>query len=97
MTFGDGGLNAVDGYAVRILAADLSGYMSPDEWRAVEEMPTDKFTVQNGDVIVRGHVEDAITSSTDVTSKYTDSFVVSGCYDNRRGVPFLKHIKILGR
>lgn len=95
---GESGLVTADQYVVRIRLPQTNAYIPPDAWNAFNEAPTGVWTVQNGDVIVKGQADDEVaTGITDITRKYVDSFTVTGVYDNRRELPFMQHIRIEGK
>ena len=54
------------------------------------------FAPGNGDIVVRGLQEMEIAKAVDAT-RLENSFVITGVYDNRRGVPALRHIRIEGK
>lgn len=91
----DNGLISADIYAVRIPESVLGRYVSPDEYNHMQNI-SGRWTVQSGDIVVRGAVNVKITSPKDVTSKYAQSFVVTGWRDNRRGVS-QRHLKVEGK
>lgn len=91
----DSGLKSADKYTVRILARDMDRYVKPDDWRALDDVPDGIWTLQAGDVIVKGMVDDeVITGITQITGKYTECFTVVSVFDNRRIA--LKHLKVEG-
>jgi hypothetical protein len=76
----------------------MQGYVSPDVWRVLRQIPDGAWTVQSGDVIVKGLVDDSMVNGiTDITGKYTDCFTVTGMYDNRRGFKAMRHLRIEGK
>lgn len=92
---GDSGLVTADQYVVRIRDWSTGAYVPPDTWNALEAKPDGVWTVRNGDVVVKGLVDDEPTGITQITNKYQDSFVVTGVFDNRRIA--LKHLRIEGK
>lgn len=50
------------------------------------------YTVQKGDVIVKGIIDDDITSSSQLQSKY-DVLTVLSVTDNRRDSSYTSHIR----
>jgi hypothetical protein len=95
-TVGDGGLQNADQYAVRVPESRMQGYIGPDSFNALQQQPEGAWTVQLGDVIVRGLVSDKVANGiSEITGKYTDCFTVTGVYDNRRGM--LRHLRIEGK
>lgn len=56
----------------------------------------DGFKPVNGDIVAKGLLDLEISKAGDITGYY-ESFVVTGVYDNRRGIPDLQHIRIEGK
>lgn len=54
------------------------------------------FAPLNGDVVAKGLQDIEITKAADAT-RLKNSFVVTGVYDNRRGIRMLQHIRIEGK
>lgn len=54
------------------------------------------FAPSNGDVVVKGLQDIEITKAADAT-RLKNSFVITGVYDNRRGIPAMQHIRIEGK
>ena len=86
----DRGLNTADTYTVRIPEHLTDGYIaekfydgSPDTW-----------TIQTGGYIALGLIDDIPEKIVDVTNG--TALVVTGVYDNRRGIA-LRHIKVEGK
>lgn len=92
VTASDNGLVSADTYTVRIPSNVLGGFLLPEEYAAMVDV-TNKWTVQSGDIVVKGLVDTEITRVSDLDS-IPQKFVAVGCYDNRRGL--LRHIKIEG-
>lgn len=91
-TVGDNGLRTADVYVVRIPAGNAPpGYQAPDSYDGTG------WTLQTGDVLVRGIVADEIAKATDVTGKYADCCTVTGVRDNRRGSPAMQHWRVEGK
>lgn len=91
----DAGLATADKYVVRVLEDEMGTYITPDEWNAMTFAPSGVWTVQPGDIAVKGLADDEITTGpTQVTGKYKACFTVTAAYDNRRG--FLEHLRIEG-
>lgn len=90
------GLEAEDGYKVRIPENKMpKGYMPPTRYAASGN--SENWTVKNGDIVVRGILEDEITSPKDITGKYDDVFIATSWKDNRRGPAMARHMLIEGK
>ena len=95
VTSGSNRRTAADKYTVRLRETSLIDYITPVEWMNLDGAPSAKWTLQAGDVIVRGFVDDVVdTGITHITNKYKACFVVAGVYDNRRIA--LKHLRVEG-
>jgi len=96
----DSGLQSADTYTVRIPAASAPQgrkFVLPEIYAAAEsDALAGLWTLQNGDIVVRGLVADDITKTADVTGKYSQCFTVTGWRDNRRGSPSVQHWRIDG-
>lgn len=101
VTVSDKGLQTADTYTVRIPAASApSGraFALPKDWAAASSGNLAQFwTLQAGDIVVRGLVDDDIDKATDVTGKYSECFAVTGWRDNRRGSPPVQHWRVDGK
>lgn len=93
----DKGLHSADIYMIRIPADALSGgkrYAAPAEYTSLSDV-TEVWTIQNGDIFVKGLVDIDITKASDILAKYPDcSGRVMSWSDNRRGT--LPHWRIGG-
>lgn len=91
------GLNTADQYTVRIPVSSMPpGYLPPDAFS--RSAVPGGWTLQNGDVIVKGTVADEIVKGiTEITRKYVDCFVITSVSDNRRGVPAMQHMRVEGK
>ena len=95
VTVGESGLVTADKYSVRILGSATVGYVTPDEWLSLTESEG-LWTLQSGDVVVRGHVDrDVVSGITEITQAFSDCFIVTSVHDNRRIA--LQHIRIEGK
>jgi hypothetical protein len=96
----DSGLQSADTYTVRIpvvSAPQGKQFVLPENYAAAEgDALTGLWTLQAGDIVVRGLVADDITKTADVTGKYSQCFTVTGWRDNRRGSPAVQHWRIDG-
>lgn len=91
----DNGLQAASLYTVRIPARAMpKGYLHPDVFNAAQEAP-DGWTVQSGDIVVKGEVTQDIQAAKDITKKI-ECFTVLAIRDNRRGPSALRHLRIEG-
>lgn len=91
------GLHAADTCTLRIPEdADTSGreYLSPDEYAAATSV-TGKFTIKNGDIIVKAAVESAPVTMASLRGAYGEITTVLGVTDNRRA-PKAPHWKVMG-
>lgn len=97
-TVGDTGLKSANEFIIRIpLDADFGGkeYCDGESYTKAEDVSA-KFTLKQGDVIVKGIVPDSITTPAQATKAYPDtSFTIRGVTDNRRA-PNAKHWKVVG-
>lgn len=92
---GDKGLASADLYKIRIPANQTDKFLPANEYAALtfgEE--TDYWTVENGDLFVRGIVTDEITKESDLKSKHYIYGKVMSYSDNRSGG--IPHIRIGG-
>nr|DAU84165.1 MAG TPA: hypothetical protein [Caudoviricetes sp.] len=88
-TVGDGGLRSADEYKIRIPLESCNDYLPPEAYR---KNPDGHWTVDNGDLFVRGELELDIEKASEL-SGYHPGQVLSWS-DNRRGS--LPHIRIGG-
>lgn len=90
------GLKVANKFTVRIpVNADFRGktYLDPKEF---ERTGTDQnFTLQSGDIIVRGAVIPDGLRPADLQAQYSDVFTVLSVTDDRRA-PNAKHWKVVG-
>lgn len=84
----DKGLHSADAYKIRIpvdLGSGGKRYVTPAEYQALDDA-SDAWTIQNGDIFVRGLVDDDITKASDILARYPDcSGRVVSWSDNRTG------------
>jgi hypothetical protein len=96
----DKGLNSANTYTVRIpvtSAPQGKQFVLPEIYAAAESGDlAGLWTLQNGDIVVRGLIADDIAKAADVTGKYSQCFTVTGWRDNRRGSPIVQHWRIDG-
>ena len=97
----DNGLQSADTYTVRIPAASApqgKQFVLPENYASADSAAlTDLWTLQSGDIVVRGLVDDTPAGDTDITQKYNDRcFMVTGWRDNRRGGSLVQHWRVDG-
>lgn len=99
VTVGDNGLLSANTYTVRIpVFSEPQGkvFVLPEDYAALDDSTlADSWTLQNGDLVYRGNGSE-ITAPKEITSK-SESFVVTGWSDNRRGSPVMQHWRIEGK
>lgn len=91
-----GGLAAADEVAVRIpVDADFGGktYADPIAWR--QGSGENRFTIQGGDIVVKGAVQGNDWTPSTLKAAYAGCFTVMGVTDNR-DAPQGKHWRITG-
>ena len=89
-----GGLKAANGVVVRIpVDADFGGkaYVDPVAWRS----GGDGFTIQGGDIVVKGRVEGGDWTPARLRAAYAECFTVLGVTDNT-GAPHGGHWRLVG-
>ena len=92
---GDKDLRSSDELYIRIPKALLSAYVDPCTWKGLSaEDALNFFTLKKGDYVVRGEVEDDVTSSTDIISRY-EAFQILKVVDNLSATPYSSHIKLV--
>lgn len=98
VTVSDTGLLTADFYTVRIpldSAPEGKEFVLPEDYALKgDEALADFWTLQNGDLVYRGNGPD-IFQAKEITEK-SESFVVTGWRDNRRGSPVMQHWKAEG-
>lgn len=92
ISVGDKGLNSADAYVIRIPLNKTGGFLLPEKYDALDN----HWTLQAGDIIVKGLLDQEITKKVELSS-VSQKFVVTGFSDNRRGIPLLQHIKVDGK
>lgn len=94
---GDKDLKAADKYIIRIPDSVVSDKKFVDNRTykalAAEEL-YNYYTIQKGDIIVKGLVKEDITSPSQLSDKH-DVLTVLSVTDNRRGSAYTSHIKVL--
>lgn len=92
----DSGLKAANKITIRVPDdANFSGkrYVTPKEYATSDA--ADTFTIQAGDIIVRGEVAEENPKPSELKKSYTDFTTVLGVTDNRR-VARARHWKVVG-
>lgn len=98
-TVGEAGMRSADAVCVRVPRdAPKKSYLPEVDWRA---LPAEKraafWTIQAGDLIVRGEVTDPVQSTAQIKDAYgPDAAVITGYADNRRGSAVMQHWRIDG-
>ncbi len=96
-TVTDKGLKTANLYTIRIpIDADFNGksWIDPKGYTQADDVSA-LFTLDEGDVIVKGIGPENITSPAQLHKQYSDSFTVLSVTDNRRA-PNAKHFKVVG-
>lgn len=83
------GISSADIFNIRIPEEQLADYLTPDEYQAAGQ-PADKWTVDNGDYIIKGSGKD-ITKITEISGSFSQ---VQAWSRNTRGT--LKHLRLTG-
>lgn len=98
VTVGDSGLMTADAYTVRIPVSSApqgKEFILPEDYALKDDAALAGFwTLQNGDLVYRGDGPE-ITQSKEITDK-SESFIVTGWRDNRRGSLPMQHWKVEG-
>lgn len=90
------GLTSNDGYSVRIpLDAFPVGFLERDGYTALPT-PTDRWTAQNGDVVVLGEGPAVVSGITEITKQFTDSFTVIAVHTDSM-TRLLPHLRLEGK
>ncbi|MCC8043915.1 MAG: hypothetical protein LIP12_00245 [Clostridiales bacterium] len=88
------GLKAANKFTIRIPeGADFSGKAYADPVAYAGGDPASLFTLQNGDIIVKGEVTETSSKPADLLKNY-ESFTILGVTDNRRAKA--PHWKVVG-
>jgi phage terminase large subunit-like protein len=72
---------------------DMRNFVDTLEFQASR---TGKWTIQNGDIIVKGTVTDEITKQSELEKKYSDVLTISNYTINDFGSSNMQHILIVG-
>lgn len=98
-TVTDGGMRSANVIQARIpVSSPGRPYLPEVDWRALPaEKRADFWTIQAGDLIVRGEVTDPVQSTAQIKDAYgPDAVVITGYADNRRGSAVMQHWRIDG-
>lgn len=94
---GSGGMEDARFCTARIPAGAMpAGYVPPGEYAALDT-PGGKWSLQPGDIIVRGRPALQPEQAHEILSLPDEHFVVTAVYDNRRGPRLLHHLKVEGQ
>lgn len=92
---GDKDLKSSDEINIRIPASLLNNYVDPYTWKGLSaEEALNYFTLKKGDYIVKGEVDDEVSSSADIISRY-EAFQIIRVTDNLSASPYSAHIKLV--
>ena len=92
---GDKELKASDEINVRIPASLLTNYVDPYRWKGLSaEEALNFFTLKKGDYVVRGEVDDEVSGSSEIISRY-DAFEIIKVTDNLSASSYSRHIKLV--
>lgn len=73
---------------------DMSGYVEPKKYKGLNNT----WTLENGDFIVKGNVEESsVTSIKELLKKYDNVFTISLVDDKDFGSANMKHFEIRGK
>lgn len=99
VTVADTGLLTADAYTVRIPASSApkgKEFVLPEDYALKDNAALRGcWTLQNGDLVYHGNGPEIIQPK-EITGK-SESFVVTGWHDNRRGSPIMQHWRIEGK
>lgn len=88
---GDGGLLAANEFILRIPGELCGGYVVPKDYTGAPGT----WTLQPGDIIVKGETTEESPRPADLKKKYPDMMTVVGVTDNRGGRG--AHLKVVGK
>ena len=91
-----GGQLSDDKAAIYIPSSNRPAHLDPVEWQELVDK-SDKWTLQNGDYIVKGSVSDEITALftiSDLKAKYNDVLVITNVKKHDYGSASMQHWKI---
>ena len=97
-TVGDKELKTANEHIIRIperAYSENKNYIDPLTFKGLSFEEIDNcFTIQNGDLIVEGVIDDDIQSSSELLQKY-DVMVVVSATNNLSASPYSRHIKVV--
>ncbi|SCX29593.1 hypothetical protein SAMN02910436_02486 [Ruminococcaceae bacterium P7] len=92
---GDKEVKRREEYVIRVPAAELEQYVDAYSWKALAaEEIHDFFTFAKGDYIVKGIVEDDVSSSTEIL-KFHEAYEITEITENLRASSYSQHIKLV--
>lgn len=90
------GLTSNDGYSVRIpLSSFPTGFLKRDAYTALLD-PIDRWTAQNGDMVVLGEGPAVVGGITELTKQFTDCFTVIAVHTDNM-THLLPHLRLEGK
>ena len=91
----DKDLKSSDEINIRIPASLLTNYVDPYTWKGLSaEEALNYFTFKKGDYIVKGEVDDEVSSSTEIITRY-EAYQIIRVTDNLSASPYSAHIKLV--
>lgn len=95
LLIGDKEVSRDEEYVIRVPAAELERYVDTYTWKAMTEEETSNFfTFNKGDYVVKGIVEDDITSPTDLLQNY-EAYEITQITENLKATAYSRHIKLV--
>ena len=91
----DKDLKSSDEINIRIPASLLTNYVDPYTWKGLSaEEALNYSTFKKGDYIVKGEVDDEVSSSTEIITRY-EAYQIIRVTDNLSASPYSAHIKLV--
>lgn len=95
LLIGDKEVSRNEEYVIRVPAAELEGYVDTYTWKAMAEEETSNFfTFNKGDYVVKGIVEDDVTSPTELLQNY-EAYEITQITENLKATAYSRHIKLV--
>lgn len=95
LLIGDKEVSRNEEYVIRVPTAELEGYVDAFTWKAMTEEETSNFfTFNKGDYVVKGIVEDDITSPTELLQNY-EAYEITQITENLKATAYSRHIKLV--
>lgn len=95
LLIGDKEVSRDEEYIIRVPAAELDGYVDAYTWKAMAEEETSNFfTFNKGDYVVKGIVEDDVTSPTELLQNY-EAYEITQITENLKATAYSRHIKLV--